>query len=185
MGDFFSFLQVKQLFYVIGKILLCFSAIFSKCFISVQSLSHVWLIATPWTATCQASLSIINFQSSPKLMSIESVMPSNHLICVVPFSSCPQSFPASRFFPMSQLFASGGQSIGVSASASVLPVNTQDGSPFGWTGWISLKSKGFSRIFSNFTQKGSSMSDFIKMILKPVLYVSLTRKHVSVFKVWF
>ena len=104
---------------------------------------------------------------------------------VVPFSSCPQSFPASRPFPMSQLFASGGQSTGISASVSVLSMNTQDWSPFGWTGWISLKSKGLSRIFSNFTQKGSSMSDFIKMILKPVLYVSLTRKHVSVFKVWF
>ena len=60
---------------------------------------------------------------------------------VVPFSSCPQSFPASGSFQMSQLFASGGQSIGVSASASVLPMNTQDWSPLGWTGWISLKSK--------------------------------------------
>jgi len=68
---------------------------------------------------------------------------------VVPFSSCPQSFPASGSFPMSQLFASGGQSIGVSASASVLPMNTQDGSPLGWTGWISLQSKGLSRVFFN------------------------------------
>ena len=70
---------------------------------------------------------------------------------VVPFSSCPQSFPASGSFQMSQLFASGGQGIGVSASASVLPVNTQDWSPLGWTGWISLQSKGFSRVFSNTT----------------------------------
>ena len=70
---------------------------------------------------------------------------------VVPFSSCPQSFPATGYFPMSQLFASGGQSIGVSASTSVLPMNTQDWSPLGWTGWISLKSKGFSRVFSNTT----------------------------------
>ena len=69
---------------------------------------------------------------------------------VVPFSSCPQSFPASGSFPMSQLFAWGGQSIGVSAS-SVLPVNTQDWSPLGWTGWISLQSKGLSRVFSNTT----------------------------------
>ena len=68
---------------------------------------------------------------------------------VVPFFSCPQSFPVSGSFPMSQLFASGGQSIGVSASASVLPVNTQDWSPLGWTGWISLQSKGLSRVFSN------------------------------------
>ena len=70
---------------------------------------------------------------------------------VVPFSSCPQSFPASGSFQMSQLFTSGGQSIGVSASASVLPMNTQDWSPFEWTGWISLQSKGLSRVFSNTT----------------------------------
>ena len=70
---------------------------------------------------------------------------------VFPFSSCPQSFPASGSFRMSQLFASGGQSIGVSASTSVLSVNTQDWSPLGWTGWISLQSKGLSRVFSNTT----------------------------------
>ena len=70
---------------------------------------------------------------------------------VIPFSSCPQSFPASGSFQMSQLFASGGQSIGVSASKSVLPMNTQDYSPLGWTGWISLQSKGLSRVFSNST----------------------------------
>ena len=69
---------------------------------------------------------------------------------VVPFSSCPQSFPASGSFPMSQLFTSGGQSIGVSASTSVLPMNTQDWS-LGWTGWISLQSKGLARVFSNTT----------------------------------
>ena len=70
---------------------------------------------------------------------------------VVPFSSCPQSFPASGSFPMSHLFTSGGQSTGVSASTSVLPMNTQDWSPLGWTGWISLQSKGLSRVFSNTT----------------------------------
>ena len=70
---------------------------------------------------------------------------------VVPFSSCPQSLPASGSFPMSQIFAWGGQSIGVLASASVLPMNTQDWSPSGWTGWISLQSKGLSRVFSNTT----------------------------------
>ena len=69
----------------------------------------------------------------------------------IPFSSCPQSFPASGSFPMSQLFVSGGQSIRVSASASVLPMNTKDWSPLGWTGWISLQSKGLSRVFSNTT----------------------------------
>ena len=70
---------------------------------------------------------------------------------VVPFSSCPQSLPASESFPMSQLFAWGGQSTGVSALASVLPKNTQDWSPLEWTGWISLQSKGLSRVFSNTT----------------------------------
>ena len=68
---------------------------------------------------------------------------------VIPFSSCPQSFQASGSFPMSQLFVSGGPNIGVSASTSILPMNTQDWSPLGWTGWISLQSKGLSRVFSN------------------------------------
>ena len=70
---------------------------------------------------------------------------------VIPFFSCPQSFPASGSFQMSQLFASGGQSIWVSASTSVLPMNTQDWSPLGWTGWICLQSRGLSRVFSNTT----------------------------------
>ena len=123
-------------------------------FSSVQSLSRVRLFVTSWTVVRQGSLSVTNSQSPPKPMSIESVMPSNHLIIsssVIPFSSCPQSFPASGSFQMSQLFTSGGQSIGVSASVSVLPMNTQDWSPLGWTGWISLQSKGLSRIFSNTT----------------------------------
>ena len=70
---------------------------------------------------------------------------------VIPFFSCPQSLPASESFPMSQLFTWGGQRIGASALASVLPINTQDWSPLGWTGWISLQSKGLSRVFSNTT----------------------------------
>ena len=107
--------------------------------------------ATSWAAAHQASLSITNSQSLLKLMSIKSVMPSNHLILCCPFSSCLQSFPASGSFPMSQFFASGGQSIGVSASASILPVNIQDWFPLGWTGLISLQSKQLSRVFSNTT----------------------------------
>ena len=74
---------------------------------------------------------------------------------VVPFSSCPQSLPASGSFPMSQLFTWGGQSIGVSASASVLPMNTQDWSPLGWTGWISLQSKGLSSLLQHHSSKAS------------------------------
>ena len=90
-------------------------------FAVVQSLSHVQLFATPWTAACQASLSFTITQSLLKIISIELVMPSS----VTPFSSCPQSYPASESFPMSWLLASGGQNIGASASASILPVNIQ------------------------------------------------------------
>ena len=120
-------------------------------FRSVQSLSHVRLFATPWITACQASLCITNSQSSPNLMSIKSVMRSSHLILCCPFSSCSQSLPASESFPMSQLFAWGGQSIGVLALASVLPKKSQDWSPLEWTGWISLQSKGLSRVFSHTT----------------------------------
>ena len=103
---------------------------------------------TPWVTARQASLSITNSRSPPKHMSIESVMPSNHLILCRPFSSCPQPFPESGSFQMSQLFASGGQSIAVSASILVFPMNNQDWSPLGWTGWISLQSKELARVFS-------------------------------------
>ena len=118
-------------------------------FSSVQSLSCVWLFATPWIAACQASLSVTNSRSLFKLMSIKLVM--DFLSSVIPFSSCLQSFPASGSFPMSQFFTSGSQSIGFSALASVLSKNIQDWFPLGWTGWISLQSKGLSRVFSNTT----------------------------------
>ena len=117
---------------------------------SVQSLSRVRLFATPWIAAHQASLSITNSRSSLKLMSIESVMPSNHLI-LCPLLLLPPIPPSIRVFSMSQLFTWGGPSIGVSAWASVLPMNTQNWSPLGWTSWISLQSKGLSRVFSNTT----------------------------------
>ena len=120
-------------------------------FSSVQSLSRVQLFVTPWISARQASLSITNSQSSPRLTSIESVMPSSHLILCRPLLLLPQSLPASESFPKSQLFAWGGQSTGVSASATFLPKNTQDWSPLEWTGWISLQSKGLSTVFSNTT----------------------------------
>ena len=183
-------------------------------FSSVQSLSHIWLFVTPWTAACQSSLSFTVCWSLLRLLSTESMVPSNHLMfcliysswrswcdssaqfscsvmsdslqpqrlqharlpcpsptsgacsnscplsrwcqptissSVIPFSSRLQSFLASESFPLSQFFASGGQSIRVSASASVLPMTIQDWSPLGWTGWISLQSKGLSRVFSNTT----------------------------------
>ena len=122
--------------------------------IIVQSLSRVQLFVILWTVVCQASLSFTISQSLFKLMSIESVMPSqpsHPLLPLVPLSFCLQYFPPSGSFPMSQLFTAGGQSIGISASASVLPVNIQDWFPLGWTGWISLQSKGLSRVLSNTT----------------------------------
>ena len=120
---------------------------------------------TSWVAAHQASLSITNPRSLLKLMSIESVMPSAISSSVVPFSSCPQFLPASQSFPMSQLFTWGGQSIGVSALASVLPRNTQDWSPLGWTGWISLQSKGLSRVFNTTVQKHQFFSKDFRLLL--------------------
>ena len=115
-------------------------------FSSVQSLTCIRLPVTPWTAGCQVYLSITNSQSPPKLMSIKLVMPSNHLILCHPIL-LPSIFPSISVLPMSQFFASGGQTTGVSASTSVLPMKNQDWSPLGWTGWISLRSKGLSRAF--------------------------------------
>ena len=98
---------------------------------------------------CQASLFITSSQSLLKLMSIESVMPSNHLILHQPFSYCLRSFPESESFPMSQFFSTSGQSIGVSTLTSVLPKNIQDWFTWEFTGLISLQSKELSRVFSN------------------------------------
>ena len=120
-------------------------------FSSVKSLSHVQIFATPWIAAHQASLSITNSRSLLKLMSIESVMPSSHLILCHPLFLLPPIPPKSGFFPVSQHFAWSGQSIGVSALASVLPKKSQGWSPSEWNGWISLQSKGLSRVFSNTT----------------------------------
>ena len=106
---------------------------------------------TPWTAAHLASLSITNSWGLLKLMSIKSMMPSNHLILCHPCLLLPSILPSIRVFQMSQFFASGGQNIGVSASTSVLPMHIQDWSPLGWTGWISLQSKGLWRVFSNTT----------------------------------
>ena len=119
-----------------------------NAFRSDQSLSRVRLFVTPWIAACQASLSITNSRSShPSSWWCHPAISSS----VIPFSSCPQSLLASESFPMSQLFAWGGQSTGVSALASVLPMNNRDWSPLGWTGYIFLQSRGLSRVFSNTT----------------------------------
>ena len=128
-----------------------------QCFVAVQSISHVWLFANPWTAAHQASLSITISQSLLKLIEqqfIEIGVPSNHLILpssISSISSCLQSFPESESFLMSQFFESGGPRIGASASASVLPMNIQDWFPLGLTGLMSLLYKGLSRVFANIT----------------------------------
>ena len=149
-----------------------------KFVVALQLLSHVQLYVTPWTAAHQASLFITSSWSLLKLMSIESVMPSNHL----PFSSCLQPFPASRSFLMSQLFASGGQSIGASAPASVLPMNIQGWFPLGLTGLISLQSKRLKSLLQHHSSKASILQHsafFIVQFSHPYMTtgktISLTR----------
>ena len=135
------------------------SASFLKVtFSSVQfsSLSHVWLFVTPWTAACQASLTITNSQSLLKLMSSSQWCHPTISSPVVPFSSCRQSFPAAGSFPMSPFFASGGQSIG--ASAPVLPMNIQDWFPLGLISWISLQSKGLKSLLQHHSSKVSLLA---------------------------
>ena len=118
---------------------------------SVQSLSHVQLFVTPWTAAHQDSLSITNSWSYSNSYPLGRWCHPTISSSVVPFSFHLQSFPASGSFPMNQFFASYGQSIGISASASVLPMNIQEWFLLGWIAWISLQSKGLSRVFSNTT----------------------------------
>ena len=120
-------------------------------FSSFQSLSCVRLFATPWIAAlpapCLSPTPRVHSNSCPSSRWCHPAISSS----VIPFSSCPQSLPASESLSMSQLFAWGGQSTGVSDSASVFPINTQDWSPLEWTSWISLQSKRLSRVFSNTT----------------------------------
>ena len=109
---------------------------------------------------------------------VESVMPSNHLILCCPLLLSPLTFPSISSFPMSQFFASGGQSIGVSASASVPPMNIQDWFPLGWTGWIFLKSKELSRVFSNTTfQKHQFFSTQPSLYSNSHIHTSLMKNH--------
>ena len=118
---------------------------------SVQLLSHARFSVTPWTAACQASLSITNSQSLLKLMSIALVMPSNQLILCHPLLLLPWIFPSIRVFSNEPVLHIRWPKYWSFTSASVLPMNIQDWLPLGWTGWISLQSKGLSRILSNTT----------------------------------
>ena len=152
--------QINQLLHQMAKVLE----------FQVQHQSFQWTLRTDLLSVQQFSRSVVSDSLWPhELQHTKSPCPSPNPkvhpnLCplsqcchpavsfsVIPFSSCPRSFPASWSFSVSQLFASGGQNIGVSASTSVLPMNTQDWSPLGWTGWISLQSKGLPRVFSNTT----------------------------------
>ena len=144
----------------------------------LQLLSHVWPFVTPWTAARQASLSITNSQSLLKLLYTESVMPSNRLILCRPLLLLPSVFPSIRVFSKWVSYSpSGGQSIGASVSASVLPMNIQNWSPLGWTGWISLLSKGLSKVFSNTSSKASVLqcsAFFIAQLSHPYMTIGKT-----------
>ena len=118
-------------------------------------LSRVWLFATPWTAARQASLSITNSRSLLKLMPIKSVMPSSHLILCRPLLLLPPIPPSVRVFSNESILCMRWPKYWVSASTSVLPMNTQDWSPLGWTGWISLQPKGLSSLLQHHSSKAS------------------------------
>ena len=117
----------------------------------LQSLNCVQLLVTPWTVACQASLSITNSGGWLKLIAIESVMPPNHLILCCSILLPPSIIPSIRAFSKESVLHIRGQSIGVAASASALPMNIQDRFPLGLTGLTSLQSKGHSRVLSNTT----------------------------------
>ena len=120
-------------------------------FSSVQSLSHIRLFVTPWITAWQSSLSITNSRSSLRLTSIKSVMPSSHLIFCHPLLLLPPIPPSIRVFSNEPTLSMRWPKYWSSALASVLPMNTRDRPSLGWTGWISLLSKGLSRVFSNTT----------------------------------
>ena len=127
------------------------SQIWDPQFSPVQLLSHIQLFSTPWIAACQASLSITNSLRSPKLLSIESVMPSSHLILCRPLLLLPTIPPSIRVVSNEWTLHMRWPNIGVSALTSFLPKNIQDWSPLEWTGCISLQSKWLSKLFSKTT----------------------------------
>ena len=139
--------------YILGNNMAVPQKIKQNChqFSSVQSLSRVLLFVTPWIAARQASLSITNSQSLSKLMSIKLVMPSSHLILCHSLLLLSPIPPSIRVFSSESTLHIRWPNSGVSASTLVLPMNTQDWSPLGWTGWISMQSKGLSRAFSSTT----------------------------------
>ena len=146
--DYYSFHLIID---ILSKVCPWCTYVLVTQFSSVQPLSHVWLFVTPWTTARQASQSINNTWSPPKLMSIELVMPSNHLILYCLLLLLPSIFPSIRVFPSeSDLRIRWPKYCSFSFNISP-PMNTQDQYPLGWTGWISLQFEGLSRVFSNTT----------------------------------
>ena len=135
---------------------------------SVQLLSRIQLFVTPWTAACQASLSITNTQSLLKIMSIESVMPSNPLILGLSLFLSLSIFPSIRVFSNESVLCNRWPKYWSYSFSISLPTNIQGWSPLGWTGWISLQSKGLSRIFSN-AQLESITSSALSLLFSPTL----------------
>ena len=149
-------------------------------FSSVQSHSHVQLFVSPWIAACQASLSFTISRSLPKLMPIESVMPSNHLVICCPLPLLPLIFPSIQILSLSLLFASGGQSIGVSASASDLPMNFQVWFSLELTGVISLQSKG---LLQHHSSKASVLS-FSAFFMVQLSHPYMTTGKTTALTIW-
>ena len=143
-----------------------------------QSLSHVWLFVTPQNAACQTSLSLTFSQSLLKLMSIESMVPSNHLILCQPLLFLPSTLPSIRVSSNELNLRIRWPNIGASALASVLPMNIQDWFPLGWMGWISLQSKKLSRVFSKTTvQKHSFFGTHLSLWFNSHVHNDYWKKH--------
>ena len=145
------YIYIVYYIYIVRRYIIRNKILLYTYVVAVQLLSCVQLLAISWTEAHQASMSFTISWSLPKLMSTESVMPSYRLVFCYPLLHLPSIFPSIRVFSNELLFVSGGQSIGVSASSSVLLMNIQDWFPLELIRWISFQSKGLSRVFSNTT----------------------------------
>ena len=148
-------------------------------FSSVQLLSRVQLFVTPWTAACQASLSITNSQSLLKPMSIESVRPSNHLILCCPLLLPPSIFPSIKVFSNESVLRIRWTKYWIFSFKSVLPMNIQDWPPLGWTGWISLQSKGLSKSLLQHHSSKASIFQHSAFVIVQVSHINYTHINIT------
>jgi len=148
-------------------------------FSSVQSLSRVQLFVTPWTAACQASLSITNSQSLLKPMSIESVRPSNHLILCCPLLLPPSIFPSIKVFSNESVLRIRWTKYWIFSFKSVLPMNIQDWPPLGWTGWISLQSKGLSKSLLQHHSSKASIFQHSAFVIVQLSHINYTHINIT------